>query len=86
MKLAKQIVATVEKKYGNAPYEDGTLSLDLIVADAEEWESIIAAKLDPIREAVEVGFEIAKGHNSDGNYAEEVNLLQSALTLLSGGE
>jgi len=51
MKLAKQIVAAAEGKYGNAPYQDqGTPPIDVIIADAGEWESIIAAKLGPAKE------------------------------------
>jgi len=53
MKLAKDIVAAAEKKYGNVHYEDGTLSLDLIMADAEEWQSIIAAKLELVKKALQ---------------------------------
>jgi len=42
MKIVDEIVKTAEEKYGNARYED----VDVIVADAEEWKSIIAEKLE----------------------------------------
>lgn len=48
MKLARKIVRVAEDKYGNARYGGA----DVIVADASEWESIIAARLEPIREAL----------------------------------
>jgi len=68
MRLAKQIVAAAEKKYGNAPYQDRGVSVDLIVADAEEWESIIAMKLEPVKKALQEFFD--KSDVNDYNYAE----------------
>jgi len=48
MRLAREIVKEAEEQYGNARYADA----DVITADAREWESIIAAKLEPVREAL----------------------------------
>ena len=43
--LAGEIVAGMEKKYGNAPYEDRGKQVDTIVASAEEWEEYIASSI-----------------------------------------
>ena len=43
--LAGKIVAGMEAKYGNAPYEDRGRRIDTIVADAAEWEYYIAASI-----------------------------------------
>ena len=43
--LAGKIVAGMEAKYGNAPYQDRGRRIDTIVADAAEWEYYIAASI-----------------------------------------
>jgi len=40
-KVAGEIVSAAEKRYGNARYGD----IDTIVASAEEWTTLIAARL-----------------------------------------
>ena len=50
MRIASEIVKAAEEKHGNARYGD----IDTITASAEEWETIIAAKLEPIRDALQM--------------------------------
>jgi len=49
MRIAREIVRVAEEGYGKTRYED----IDTIVASSEEWESLIAAKLEPVRGAIQ---------------------------------
>jgi len=49
MRIAREIVRVAEEGYGKTRYED----IDTIVASSEEWESLIAAKLKPMKEAIQ---------------------------------
>lgn len=44
-RLAQKIVKYMEKRYGNAPYEDRGRQVDTIVASAKEWEEGIALNI-----------------------------------------
>ena len=43
--LADKIVDGMEKKYGNAPYNDRGRNIDTIVANAKEWKYYIASSI-----------------------------------------
>ena len=74
MKLANEIA----NKVGHLQYGQDKDAAWLALA-----ESIIAAKLEPVREAVKTGLGIAQEHRGEWDYAEEIHELQSALAMLS---
>ena len=84
MKLAKEIAKEAEKKYSD--YGDR----DVLIATSEEWEAIIAAKLEPIRKALAELLKehvelVASGDCGSWNVEEEEAVIsaQSALVMLS---
>ena len=77
MKLAREIVEkAVEGTNSLAPY-------GYVLIEESDLESLTAAKLERIREAVELGLGIAKEHDGEWDYIDEVRILKSALAMLS---
>ena len=74
MKLASEIAA----KVGHLQYGQ-----DKDAAWLALTEAIIAARLEPVRKAVKLGLGIAQEQDSEWDYTEEIQILQSALAMLS---